>query len=110
MAEDGGINDNDQEGTELICKDTEDADGTAGATAQRKTMNFARHGHGLRLAVADWRIWWLAVAFTAEVTALSFNAFFPTLTATLGFNPTITLILVAPPFFVAAIAAFFNSR
>lgn len=67
-------------------------------------------GSGLWLAVKDWKVWWLAVALTAEVNALSFNAFFPTLTATLGFNRTISLVLVAPPFILTAICAFVISR
>ncbi|KAJ6599114.1 MFS general substrate transporter [Mycena vulgaris] len=65
---------------------------------------------GLWLAVKDWRVWWLAFALTAQVVALSFNAFFPTLSATLGFNPTVTLLLCAPPFAIAALAAFLLAR
>ncbi|KAJ7700036.1 MFS general substrate transporter [Mycena rosella] len=61
---------------------------------------------GLWLALSDWRVWWLAFALTAQVVALSFNAYFPTLSATLLFNPTVTLLLCAPPFAVAALAAF----
>ncbi|KAJ6484972.1 major facilitator superfamily domain-containing protein, partial [Mycena vitilis] len=57
---------------------------------------------GLWLAVTDWRVWWLAFALTAQVVALSFNAFFPTLTMTLGYSPTVTLLLCAPPFAIAA--------
>lgn len=45
-------------------------------------------GHGLWLALTDWKVWWLALALTAQVIALSFNAYFPTLTATMGFNTT----------------------
>ncbi|KAJ7498972.1 MFS general substrate transporter [Mycena latifolia] len=65
---------------------------------------------GLWLALSDWRVWWLAFALTAQVVALSFNAFFPTLSMTLGFNPTVTLLLCAPPFAVAAAAAFMLAR
>ncbi|KAH9948350.1 MFS general substrate transporter [Amylocystis lapponica] len=42
--------------------------------------------HGLWLALTDWRMWWLAVLMLSEVVALSFNAYFPTLSATLGFG------------------------
>ncbi|KAJ7283701.1 MFS general substrate transporter [Mycena rebaudengoi] len=68
-----------------------------------------RGGHmtGIFLAISDWRVWWLALALTSQVVALSFNAFFPTLTATLGYSPTVTLLLCAPPFGVAAVVAFF---
>jgi hypothetical protein len=44
------------------------------------------------------------------VIGLSFNAYFPTLTATLGYNRTITLLLCAPPWGFAAIVAFFVAR
>lgn len=68
------------------------------------------HLHGLWLAVKDWKVWWMAVAMTSEVTALSFNAYFPTLSATMGFDPTVTLLLCAPPFVFTAIMAFVVSR
>ncbi|QRW04887.1 major facilitator superfamily transporter [Ceratobasidium sp. AG-Ba] len=42
--------------------------------------------HGFFLAIKDWKVWWLALALTAQVVGLSFNAYFPTLTATLGYN------------------------
>jgi MFS family permease len=65
---------------------------------------------GLWLAVTDWKVWWLAFALTAQVVALSFNAYFPTLSATMGFNTTVTLLLCAPPFVFAAAMAFVLSR
>ena len=67
-------------------------------------------GDGFWQAVKDWKVWWLGVALTGQVNALSFNAFFPTLTATLGFDRTISLVLVAPPFILAAICAFVVSQ
>ena len=68
------------------------------------------HTHGLRLALADWKVWWLSLAMTSNVVSLSFNAYFPTLSATLGYGRTITLVLCAPPFIVAAAAAFLLAR
>jgi len=65
---------------------------------------------GLWLAITDWRVWWLSFAMTAQVVALSFNAYFPTLSATMGFSSTISLLLCAPPFVFAAAAAFVLSR
>jgi hypothetical protein len=62
--------------------------------------------HGLYLAVTDWKVWWFATAVNSVVTSLSFNAYFPTLTATLGYDPTVTLLLVAPPFVFAVIVTF----
>jgi sugar phosphate permease len=68
------------------------------------------HCHGLYLAVTDWKVWWIALAAASQTVASSFVIYFPTLTATLGYNPTVTLLLVAPPFVCAAIVAFFWSR
>ncbi|KAF7798936.1 hypothetical protein EIP86_010164 [Pleurotus ostreatoroseus] len=65
---------------------------------------------GLREAVCDWKVWWLAVAMTAQVVCLSFNAYFPTLSATMGFGPTVSLLLCAPPFICAAALAFLISK
>ncbi|KAJ3994207.1 sugar transporter [Lentinula boryana] len=65
---------------------------------------------GLILALSDWRVWWMSLAMTAQVVSLSFNAYFPTLSATMGFNNTVTLLLCAPPFAFASLAAFFLSR
>lgn len=67
--------------------------------------------HGFQLAVTDWKVWWLAFALTSQVVSLSFNAYFPTLAATLGFkSTTVTLLLTAPPWFFATFVAFANSR
>ena len=65
---------------------------------------------GLRMDVADWKVWCLALALTSMVIALSFNAFFPTLTATLGYSRTVTLLLCAPPWGFATIVAFAVTR
>ncbi|PIL36960.1 MFS general substrate transporter [Ganoderma sinense ZZ0214-1] len=68
------------------------------------------HIAGLRLAVRDWKVWWTAVAMTSFVVALSFNAYFPTLSQTMGFGPTVTLLLCAPPFVFAAVVTYAVSR
>lgn len=64
--------------------------------------------HGLYLAVTDWTVWWFAM--NAVVASLSFNAYIPTLSATFGYNPTVSLLLVAPPFAFAVVVAFCLSR
>jgi len=51
---------------------------------------------GFVSAVNDWKVWWLAFTLASMVVSLSFNAFFPTLSATMGFNRTVTLLLCAP--------------
>ncbi|KAJ8522085.1 hypothetical protein ONZ45_g1303 [Pleurotus djamor] len=67
-------------------------------------------GMGLWSAVTDWKVWWLALSMTSLDVMLSFSAYFPTLTATLGFSPTVSLFLCAPPFIFAAIFSFLWSR
>lgn len=79
----------------------------AGVGDEQQTEQGA--GKGFWLAVTDWKVWWLAFALTSQVVALSFNAYFPTLSATLGFNRTVTLLLCAPPFVFAALAGFWLS-
>lgn len=75
-----------------------------------KETEAGRKGSGLWMAMTDWKVWWMAFAMLSQVVALSFNAFFPTLTATLGFDTTVSLLLCAPPFVTAAILGYVNSR
>jgi hypothetical protein len=65
---------------------------------------------GLWLAITDWRVWYMALALTSQVVALSFNAYFPTLAATMGYDRTVTLLLCAPPWAFAAIVTFLLAR
>ena len=65
---------------------------------------------GFVSAITDWKVWWLALALTSMVISLSFNAFFPTLSATMGYNRTITLLLCAPPWIFATLVAFAVTR
>lgn len=65
---------------------------------------------GLMLALSDWKVWWLCIALTSMVLSLSFNMFFPTLGATLGYTPTITLLLCSPPWAFATFVGFKISR
>ncbi|KAJ7667975.1 MFS general substrate transporter [Mycena polygramma] len=65
---------------------------------------------GLFMALSDGKVWWLAFTLTSIVISLSFNAYFPTLAETMGYGRTLTLLLCAPPWFVATFAAFANSR
>ncbi|KAJ8474746.1 hypothetical protein ONZ45_g15847 [Pleurotus djamor] len=97
MEEDVGVGD--QGETELTPHDKPD-------TPNR----FSGHFHGFWLAITDWKVWWLAVTLTSQVVALSFNAYFPTLSATMGFDTTVSLLLCAPPFVFTAIFAFVLSR
>lgn len=80
----------------------------AGVGDEQETEQGA--GTGFWMAITDWKVWWLSLALTSQVVALSFNAYFPTLSATLGYNRTVTLLLCAPPFVFAALVAFWLSR
>lgn len=68
------------------------------------------HLPGLFEALGDWRVYWLAFALASLVVSLSFNAFFPTLTETLGYSPTVTLLLCAPPWIFATLVSLAVSR
>ncbi|KAF8974312.1 MFS general substrate transporter [Flammula alnicola] len=65
---------------------------------------------GLQLAVTDWKVWWLALTLLCIVTSLSFGAYFPTLSATLGYGPTVTLLLCVPPWLFATGTSLVLSR
>ncbi|KAL4963988.1 putative MFS transporter [Aspergillus stella-maris] len=53
---------------------------------------------GLKMAFSDIKTYALAVAYMAITGASGFQNFFPTLTRTLGYEETISLLLVAPPY------------
>lgn len=75
-----------------------------------ETEHMSSRFPGLLDALSDWRVYWLAIALTSLVVSQSFNAFFPTLTKTLGYSPTVTLLLCAPPWVLATVVAFVVSR
>ena len=53
---------------------------------------------GFKLAMTDSKTYMLAIAYMCITGAAGFQNFFPTLTATLGYNHTISLLLCAPPY------------
>lgn len=53
---------------------------------------------GLKMAVRDVKTWAFAFMYFCIAGAGGFQYFFPTLTRTLGYNNTISLLLVAPPY------------
>jgi len=65
---------------------------------------------GLHLAVTDWKVWWLALTMTFMVLSLSFNSYFPTLSATLGYDTTTSLLLCVPPWLFATATSFALTR
>ncbi|TDL15167.1 MFS general substrate transporter [Rickenella mellea] len=64
---------------------------------------------GLKMAIKDYRVIIFALMGAAVQVSGSFINFFPTLTATLGFNTTTTLLLVAPPWLFAAFICVINA-
>ncbi|KAG9317637.1 major facilitator superfamily domain-containing protein [Chiua virens] len=79
-----------------------------GLTDETETADTKGLTIGLMLALSDWKVWWLCVALASMVVSLSFHAFFPTLTATMGYTPTITLLLCSPPWAVCHTCGFCN--
>ncbi|CAK7236017.1 hypothetical protein SCUCBS95973_009463 [Sporothrix curviconia] len=65
--------------------------------------------HGAKLAFADWKMYFLAVSQTAMIAGTPFSTYFPSLTKTLGYGNTQTLLLSAPPWIFACIVALANT-
>ncbi|GJE91441.1 MFS general substrate transporter [Phanerochaete sordida] len=64
---------------------------------------------GLKQALRDPKVYILSVMGCAQLLGLSFVNFFPTLTATLGFSTTVSLLLAAPPWIFATIVCCVNA-
>ncbi|KAI2623258.1 MFS transporter [Hypoxylon sp. NC1633] len=60
---------------------------------------------GLKQAFKDKRTWLFCFMQMFHLSACSFNAFFPTVAKTLGYNTTVTLLLTCPPFVLAGIGS-----
>ncbi|KAK0469863.1 major facilitator superfamily domain-containing protein [Desarmillaria tabescens] len=65
--------------------------------------------HGLKLALKDPLVYLFSIMDTAQILGLSFINFFPTLTETLGFSTTVSLLLCAPPWVFTAIVCCLNA-
>ncbi|KAK0453212.1 MFS general substrate transporter [Armillaria borealis] len=64
---------------------------------------------GLLQAITDVKVWGLAFMYFTYLMGLSFGQYLPTITATLGFSTTITLLLTFPPWAFATLFALANS-
>ncbi|KAF8074019.1 major facilitator superfamily domain-containing protein [Lyophyllum atratum] len=64
---------------------------------------------GLKLAVKDPLVWLFSSMTVSQLLGLSFVQFFPTLTQTLGYSTTVTLLLAAPPWILATIICLLNA-
>ncbi|KAG2122686.1 major facilitator superfamily domain-containing protein [Suillus cothurnatus] len=65
---------------------------------------------GLVEALMDWRVWWLGVALHLMVCSQSFTMFFPTISATMGYSATTSLLLCAPPWILGTATLFVIAR
>lgn len=65
---------------------------------------------GLVDALTDLTVWWLAIALASLNISQSFITFFPTIVATMGYNPSITLLLCVPPQVLNIMISFFVSK
>ncbi|KAG1756627.1 MFS general substrate transporter [Suillus paluster] len=61
---------------------------------------------GLGEALVDWKVWWLGAALCFLVASLSCSNFFPTLSATMGYSATVSLLLCAPPWILGTATSF----
>ena len=64
---------------------------------------------GMVLAFKDPKTYLLAIAYHCQTGAAGFQNFFPTLTATLGYNHIISLLLVAPPYVFMTVYSLIHS-
>ncbi|KAL2752560.1 hypothetical protein ACRALDRAFT_1036327 [Sodiomyces alcalophilus JCM 7366] len=64
---------------------------------------------GFWMAVKDYKIYLMMLTFTTYVIGLSFNAYFPTLTGTLGFDYVPTLLMSSPPWLFSCIVSLVNA-
>jgi predicted MFS family arabinose efflux permease len=92
-----------EEGAVAVLRMTEDV---GEADVDSETMGAFT---GLLMAVKDVKIYVMMLTFTAYVVGLSFNAFFPTLTGTLGFGYVPTLLMSAPPWVFACMVSLTNA-
>ncbi|VUC36448.1 unnamed protein product [Clonostachys rosea] len=58
---------------------------------------------GLRMALADVNTYVLGLAYMCIIGSVGFGLFLPSLTASLGYNETVSLLLCTPPFIFIAI-------
>ncbi|TLD25651.1 hypothetical protein PspLS_06071 [Pyricularia sp. CBS 133598] len=64
---------------------------------------------GLIMTLKDFKVYLMCIIFTCYVIGLSFNAFFPSLTGTLGFDYVPTLLMSSPPWAFSCIVSLINA-
>ena len=79
------------------------------AEADVDEAGFASQGRGIKAAFSDPKTYILAIAYHGITGASGFQNFFPTLTKTLGYNHTVSLLLVAPPYIFMVFWSYFHA-
>ncbi|KAI6021227.1 major facilitator superfamily domain-containing protein [Pisolithus marmoratus] len=64
---------------------------------------------GLRMVIKDMKAYLVMIMSFSVSLSTSFAVFFPTLTATLGYSTTVTLLIAAPPWVLSAIVGIANA-
>lgn len=65
----------------------------------------ATHVQALRIALLNWRVWILAVAYMTIIGSLSLSYFYPTLVKGLGYTAVNAQFMTAPLYIVAVVIA-----
>ncbi|KAL4933996.1 MFS transporter [Aspergillus undulatus] len=65
--------------------------------------------NGLKDAILDPKVWLLGISYHCTIMGLCFSYFFPTITQSLGYGTTTTLLLTAPPWIWSVLVALPNA-
>ena len=83
----------------------EDVDMSGDYGVQQKGVS-----EGFWLAVSDLNVWILTMTQFFLTISGGFTGWFPTIVSTLGYNPTATLLLCAPPYLLTTVITFMAAR
>ncbi|KAK6384341.1 hypothetical protein LTS17_001904 [Exophiala oligosperma] len=76
------------------------------ADADVDEKGFQHQIRGMKLALSDPKVYLFAIMYHVSTAAGGFQNFFPSLTATLGYSHTVSLLLVAPPYILVTLLSF----
>ncbi|KIJ66637.1 hypothetical protein HYDPIDRAFT_129705 [Hydnomerulius pinastri MD-312] len=74
------------------------------------TTDKSKSGSIIIETLTDWKVWWLGIALACIYASGSFSNYFPTLSETMGYGPTVSLLLCAPPWLLATVSSLHLSR
>lgn len=80
--------------------------------ADRPSLEEAKGGawHGLKLCLLDYKMYILGILNIGLSAAYGVSNFYPSIVRGFGYSDTITLVLTAPPYLLAAIISLINAR